>query len=65
MRKNEYPLPKQPLIKHEPIDTAILYSLVKSNYEKSPGKSQYIKVDRTRWSLTPQQGRKISQAQGA
>ena len=29
MRKNEYPLPKQPLIKHETIDTAILYSLVK------------------------------------
>ena len=34
--------------KHEPIDTAILYSLVKTNYEKSPGKSPYVKVDRTR-----------------
>ena len=32
--ENDYPLPKRPLINHEPIDAAILYTL-----EKSPGKS--------------------------
>ena len=35
-RENDYPLPKPPLIKHEEMDTAILYTLVNSNYEKSP-----------------------------
>ena len=35
-RENDYPLPKRTLIKHEEMDTAILYTLVNSNYEKSP-----------------------------
>ena len=42
VKENYHPLPKRPLIKHEPIDTAIQYTLVNSNCEKSPGKSQYV-----------------------
>ena len=37
-KENDYPLPKPPLIKHESIDTAIIYTLVNSNEEKNPGK---------------------------
>ena len=38
-KENDYPLPKRPLIKHKRIGTAILYKLVNSKREKSPGKS--------------------------
>ena len=32
-KENDYPLPKRLLIKHEQIDTAILYTLINSDYE--------------------------------
>ena len=44
-KENDYPLPKRPLIKHEPIDTAILCTLLNRKHRK---KFQYVSKYRQR-----------------